>query len=183
MKKIAILFILFGVFACSDSRTKHIKTFLKEKKGELIYLPDSFTVQSLDVDSTYSLSNSKKFVHCLMLRVVTSINGDCHVCVSQLKEWESVVNKWPKEKIRFLFFIHAENYARFELMNKGEISFKYPVVYDYKNDFVLKNKIPDDYLLNTMLIDSTGKVIVVGNPLKSKEILTLYENAIFRQNQ
>ena len=52
------------------------------------------------------------------------------------------------------------------------------MVYDYNNDFVLKNEIPDDYLLNTMLIDSTDKIIVVGNPLKSEEILKLYEDAI-----
>lgn len=174
---------MLNALACTDSRTKQISTFLKEKKGELICLPDSFNVKTLDMDTTYSFSNAKKFVQCSKLRVVTSINGDCHTCVNQLKQWELIINKWPKEKVRFLFFIYAENYARFELMNNGEINFKYPVVYDYKNYFAVKNKIPDDYLLNTMLIDSTGKVIIVGNPLKSKDILVLYENAIFRQNQ
>ncbi len=80
--------------------------------------------------------------------------------------------------MRFLFFIYADNYARFELMNKNEIEFEYPVVYDYNNEFAIKNKIPDDYLLNTMLIDGLGKILVIGSPLKSQEILKLYEDAI-----
>ena len=98
--------------------------------------------------------------------------------MNQLKEWKSIINKFDEKKVKFLFFIYAENYARFELMNDSEIDFKYPVIYDYNNDYAIKNEIPDDYLLNTMLVDSTGKIIVVGNPLKSKEILKLYEDAI-----
>ncbi len=180
MKKIVVVFAVIGIIGCADSRTKQISSFLKDKKGDLICMPDSFSVISLEQDSTYSYSASKEFVDFPKLRIVTSINGDCHACVNQLKEWKSIINKFPKDKVTFLFFIYAESYARFELTNDDEINFNYPVVYDYKNDYILQNKIPDDYLLNTMLIDSVGKILVVGNPLKSKEILKLYENAIFK---
>ena len=178
MKALIVVFITIGIFACTDSRTKQIRSFLKNKKGESICMPDSFNVKSLGEDSIFSFSVSKEFVNFPKLRIVTSINGDCHACVNQLKEWKSIINKFSKRKVRFLFFVYAENYSRFELMNEREINFEYPVVYDYSNAYTLKNEIPDNYLLNTMLIDSLGKIILVGNLLKSKEILKLYEDAI-----
>ena len=147
----------------------------------MIHLPDSFNIKNLEKDSIYSFSTSKEFINSPGLRIVTSINGDCNACVNQLKEWKSIIEKFPVEKVTFLFFVYAENYSRFELMNDSEIGFKYPVIYDYNNAYILKNKIPDDYLLNTMLIDSNGKIIVVGNPLQSKDILKLYEDAIFEK--
>ena len=178
MKVFIIMLALIGIISCTDSRTKQISSFLKDKKEELIIIPDSFCVKDLNIDSTYSFSASNDFVNSPNLRIVTSINGDCHACVNQLKEWKTIINKFSKERVGFLFFIYAENYSRFELMNLEEINFKYPVVYDYKNDFVIKNKIPDDYLLNTMLIDNIGKIIIIGNPLKSKKILGLYNSVI-----
>ncbi|MGV8096506.1 MAG: hypothetical protein AB2L24_32010 [Mangrovibacterium sp.] len=178
MKILIVVFAMIEVLACTDSRTKQITTFLKDKKGKLICFPDFFNVKNLKQDSTYSFLASKKFINYPSLRVVTSINGDCHACINQLKEWTSIIDEFPKEKVKFLFFINAENYASFELMNDSEIGFIYPVIYDYNNGYILKNEIPDDNLLNTMLIDSVGKIIIVGNPLQSKELLKLYKDAI-----
>lgn len=178
---IIILTIIGGFAACNDSRTKQISSFMKDKKGEVIKIPDSISVKELNIDSTYSHYSSKEFVNSKSLRIVTSIDGDCHACVNHLKEWKSVISKFSKSNVKFLFFIYADNYARFELMNMHEINFEYPVVYDYNNDFAINNNIPDDYLLNTMLIDSRGKILVIGNPLKSLEILKLYEDEITRK--
>lgn len=179
MKTYIIIIIVIGIVACADSRTKQIRTFLKDKKGRLFFTPDSFNVKVLEKDSTYSILASKKFVNASSFRITTSINGDCYACVNELKEWELLIDKFDENKVKFLFFIYADSFARFELLNDSEINFKYPVIFDYKNDYAIKNEIPDDYLLNTMLIDSIGKIIVVGNPLKSKEIMELYEDAIF----
>lgn len=173
-----ILMIIGGFAACTNSRTKQIGSFMKDKKGKIIQIPDSISVKELNIDSTYSHYSSKEFINSKSFKIVTSINGDCHACVNQLTEWKSVISKFSDSNVRFLFFIYADNYARFELMNMHEINFEYPVVYDYNNDFTTNNKIPDDYLLNTMLIDSHDKILVIGNPLKSQEILKLYEDVI-----
>lgn len=145
MRTLIVVFIVIGIIACTDSRTKQIRIFLKDKKGQLISFPDSFNVKVLEKDSTYPFLTSKKFVNAPSIRISTSINGDCHACVNQLKEWKSIINKFDEKKVKFLFFIYAENYARFELINDSEIDFKYPVIYDYNNDYAIKNKIPDDY--------------------------------------
>lgn len=181
MRILTFVLIVLSLFACSERRNKEIRTFYKDKIGESIVLPDSFIVKNLETDSAYSYTDSRKFVHSKKLRIVTTINGDCHVCVNQLKQWDSIMKKLPIEKIRFLFFVYAGNYARFEWTNNAEIHFRYPVVFDYKNDFVLQNNMMGDKLLNTMLIDSTGKIMVIGNPLESQEILGLYEDAIENQ--
>lgn len=182
MRAYIIILTIIGILAaCTDSRTKQISSFMKDKKGELILIPDSISVKELNKDSTYSPLSSMEFVNSKSLRIVTSINGDCHACVNHLIEWKSLINKFSESKVRFLFFIYADNYARFEIMNMHEINFEYPVVYDYNNDFAVNNKIPDDYLLNTMLVDSHGKILVIGNPLKSQEILKLYEDVITRK--
>ena len=42
------------------------------------------------------------------------------------------------------------------------------------------NKLPDNKLLNTFLIDPNGKIVVIGNPIISSKIATLYKNEIDR---
>jgi len=101
-KSIILLTIIGGFVACStDSRTKQISSFMKYKKGEIIQIPDSISVKELNIDSTYSHYSSKEFVNSKSLRIVTSIDGDCHACVNHLKEWKSVISKFSKSNVKY----------------------------------------------------------------------------------
>ena len=53
-------------------------------------------------------------------------------------------------------------------------------LYDPENHYIKMNKLPDNKLLNTFLIDPNGKIVVIGNPIISNKIATLYKNEIDR---
>ena len=70
--------------------------------------------------------------------------------------------------------------SSFEIMNERSIHFTQPIIYDPENHYIKMNKLPDNKLLNTFLIDPNGKIVVIGNPIISNKIATLYKNEIDR---
>lgn len=174
------IFLLAPLFliCCNDDRTHQIRKHVKEIKGSRVQWPDTFRVKDLKNDHFYTAEESNQFVHNNSYKVATCIDGTCHSCIKQLIGWKTVIERFCGENVRFLFMIHADNFSRFELFNIQSINFEYPVIYDYENAFQSKNKILDDHLLNTVLVNPKGRIVVVGNPIYSDELLKIYLESI-----
>ena len=56
--------------------------------------------------------------------------------------------------------------------------FNYPIFYDYTDTVNKINNFSKNKNLHTFLIDSTNKVKLIGNPLKSKKLLETYKKYI-----
>lgn len=169
------------LIACNP-KGQEIKKAMKELIGKQIQLPQRITLKQLTVDSgTITLSHPDIFVHDSIFRICTYIYGNCHACVSILKNWEKVMDKLPQENVKYLFFVYAEIFPSFEINNEKSIKFRYPVIYDHDCMYLKNNNITDDKLLNTVLINKDNEVVLVGNPTMSDNILNLYRSELINK--
>lgn len=109
------------------------------------------------------------------VKVVTFINADCSSCIEDLKEWTLFVNKADMNKVRFIFLIRS-NYGNttFENLNTNKIDFDLPYFYDNNDSLFTLNKISEDKLFQTFLLDEQNKVKLIGNPIGHKRLSDLY---------
>ncbi len=65
-------------------------------------------------------------------------------------------------------------------MNDSIIQFNYPVIFDQNNTFYKLNKLHENSLYHTMLLDSLDKVLLIGTPIMNKKLQALYIDEIVR---
>jgi hypothetical protein len=159
---------------CSCKRTKVQIQYEQIEKllGKRIVLPDS--IRFVD-KSTFKLSESLYDVKT-PIKITTNIDGDCHVCIEQLKKWESLIktNKEALDGVDILFFVRADDYNIFESLVK-DLYFPYNFIYDAKGEYLIKNKLPfynKDY--QTFLLNEINEICLVGNPVRNRELAKLY---------
>lgn len=119
----------------------------------------------------------------------------CISCQTSTKEYTQFVNQYLNRQLKLPQHIlikqcsdsiYLQNPAKYtsdsniEIMNERSIHFTQPIIYDPENHYIKMNKLPDNKLLNTFLIDPNGKIVVIGNPIISNKIATLYKNEIDR---
>jgi hypothetical protein len=54
-----------------------------------------------------------------------------------------------------------------------------PIILDANSVFFEKNKIPEEEIFHTMLIDENSRIIIIGDPTRSDYINEKYKNIIF----
>jgi len=141
---------------------------LQNLAGNKLYLPGIDTLNVL---------NDLKYNHYLV--IVSFIDGNCGVCIWDLSEWKRLIDDFKRYKdLSYLFYVNSIDYDSFLNYEKREINFPLPLINDEENAFIKKNKLSSNKLYQTFLIDENNKVILVGNPLLSKEIKKLYQEEI-----
>ncbi|MFK2276053.1 hypothetical protein ACIXO6_05515 [Bacteroides fragilis] len=75
----------------------------------------------------------------------------------------------------FIFYPKMKKDIFYALRNDN---FTYPVCLDLGNKFYNANKIPDDMMLQTFLLDKDNKIIALGNPIHNSKIKDLFLNII-----
>ena len=176
--KLNICILLFISCISCQTSTKEYTQFVNQYLNRQLKLPQHILIKHCS-DSIY-LQNPAKYTSDSIYRITTYIYGDCYACVEDLIKWKQLLSQFPPDKVRFLCFIYAEIYSSFEIMNERSIHFTQPIIYDPENHYIKMNKLPDNKLLNTFLIDPNGKIVVIGNPIISNKIATLYKNEIDR---
>ena len=173
---ILLISIIIGIcFAC-DSHKKETKNKVSEYMGDTLYLPTKSEV--LYKDSLYTkdipINNKAK------LKISTLLWGDCHSCIADLKKWEEFYQFVEnKNEVEILFYLYTSdiNFFRNSLYNKK--NHKYPLILDKKFKYVDRNKLPfKNKTYQTFLLDSTNKVILVGNPIYSDKLMKLFKQEI-----
>lgn len=176
--RLFIIILCICFMSCNSKEEKEYKEYVKRMYNKKLIFPENIEIKQLDrFDSVY-IKHPDKFIKDSVYRITTFIYGNCHACVEELNKWQKIIQEFSQEQVRILFFIYAEIYPTFEIMNEKIVKFKYPIIYDPKNHYVKKNKIPDNKLLNTFLIDRTGKIILIGNPIVSDKIFELYKSKL-----
>lgn len=161
-----ILLLVIVVISCSKSPNARYANIIKKWDGKEIILPKikpNNVEQILPVD----------------FKIVTRIKGDCYPCLAQLKLWNSFINKILKErKILFNFYIVISDTLMYRKINEKELHFDYPVIFDLDDQFKKLNKLENNDVLQTFLLDQTNKVIVIGNPINNPKLEELYIQTI-----
>lgn len=164
--------------SCISREEKEYKKYVRLMYNKKLKFPENIEIKQLNSFDSLYIKQPSKFINDSVYRITTFIYGNCYACVEELNKWQKIVEEFSHKQVRFLFFIYAEIYPTFEMMNEKISKLKYPIIYDPENYYIKTNKIPDNKLLNTFLIDKEGKIILIGNPIVSDEILELYKNKL-----
>lgn len=170
---IAALFLIC-LTACQSNKTDNISDILKAWENKEILLPKNvhFTVMWKDtVDNPITREYR-------ILSYVDTIG--CVSCKLHFSDWKKTIAEFDSicgDKVQFLFYLCPEhnNQVFFKLKSEG---FYYPVCIDEKNQIEKLNHFPQGDYLHTFLLDSTNRVIAIGDPVQNPEIKRLYLNII-----
>lgn len=178
IRLIMALSFLFFISNCTNTSNKIINRDIIQKwLNKVLIIPENLEIHEAnqDIDSLET-----KF-YSAGIKIVTYLNGDCSACILDLNKWKEYIFNGDLDKdIVFLFFVYSTDYSVFEMMNRTEIHFPYPLIYDNLNQFYKANNIPSNRLLQTFLLDSNNKIILIGNPIYSEKLKELYTIEIKR---
>lgn len=172
MKKIIGIFGIVLFVFCSCVRPQRIENerIVEDWLGKEIKLP--------------KLSN--QFRYDEKTKIVTSINGNCSQCIFRLKYWMNFIKEINETcvgcEIQYYFYVTGADTAAFKAINDSMVHFKYPVIFDQNNSFYKQNKLNENNLYHTMLLDSCDRVLLIGTPIMNPKLQNLYKEEIIRIN-
>jgi len=151
-----------------------LETTIGSTLGKKLFLPTNLRVYSPFPDlvadsSTISNAEYKLFTH---------INASCGSCIAQIKLWENLVTEFDKFKIPIILICDSDD--RFELLKYlcetgGIEKFSYPFFLDKKNEYIKRNQFMEKVQdFETVLADKENNILLLGNPIRSKEMKGLY---------
>ena len=168
VKYIVGLFFIF-LLSCSQENKK-IKDNLSQIIGQKVQLIDSLRYYSQE-KGFYKDSIMEQ------LKIITFIDGGCGSCLYDLEKWKEIVALPKLKDIRFLFYVKCYNRNQLISVIK-EINFTYPIIIDTSNQFYKVNNLKSDKTYQTFLVDKKNNILLVGNPLYSLQIKSLYLNTL-----
>lgn len=175
---ISVLCIFCAVSSCiNNNQNNNTKNQSKEKVkayiGKKIILPEDSLIHLKD-DNVLPIEESN--LHSNEMKIVTSINGNCHICVYNLDKWkQELIKKINSKKLKFIFYLYTDDYGLFKESLYYKISGDYPLLIDTTNAFISDNDLPKmDNRFHTFLLNKNNEVILVGNPLQNIKIKNLY---------
>ncbi len=175
-KIIILLLVVFNTTSCTQWRIKkQLESFCKET----IYIPSEFDIlqDGVLLDSLQQpLTDKIKFILYFSADRCTSCT------IGKLSDYEKIV----KLKIKGLFspiiiFSPKEDAWEYKtLITDLKVqSLPYPIYIDRHNKFQQQNpKLPEDTRYHTFLLDKNNRVVLVGNPLASDAMWTLFKSTL-----
>jgi len=119
---------------------------------------------------------------CRYNLVVYRDSSSCSPCyVKSLDEWKGFLSEFRKGEMGLIFVLQP---VKSELPSLKAIiknrHYDFPVYVDTTGCFMGKNKqIPKDRIFHCMLLDNNNQVVVVGNPLKNKDVNKIMVEYVF----
>lgn len=181
MNKLNLIGLAFAIaflfFSCNFEKTGK-SPVQKEKKivqkwlGKKVELPDSLPVLSKASLVPFYRARVYKRDN---IKIVTSVDGGCHVCMEQLEHWGKFIQKAKaSDDFEILFYITGTTPKLFKNEFYHKLNFKYPLIIDSNFQLLKRNEFPYKKKYQTMLLNEDHKVIAIGNPAVSSEIKEIY---------
>lgn len=172
-----ILLNLIALLSCGKQKSDNeLLPIVKEWYGKEVKFPDRpvFTLYGKDtVDYSIPQSSSYKVL------VYVDSTG-CVDCKLQLQKWQELIkytNSISNGEIPFLFFFFPKDYKELCQFFKRDL-FDLPVCIDFDGELNKLNHFPTFPQFHTLLLDKDNKVVVIGNPVHSTDIRSLYMKEI-----
>jgi len=173
--KIVSIFICLVLFSCSYKT--EVKNDLVKLMSNPITLPNKSVITFKGEDTLvvdYFKSDYKMVIY-----------ADSMICTScgitDILLWEPLIayaNTF-NNRLKFYFIFSTPNSKEIRNALKTKL-FNYPVLIDEKGEFKKLNPhLPKNKSLHAFLLDENNKVIMVGNPLRNKEL----EKLFYKQTQ
>ena len=170
-RKCILLLLLFQIiFSCKNSQDSEYENIVNEWIGKEILLP-----KISEGNKLYNPDSN--------LKIVTRINGNCYSCLSRLKNWKPFVEEVNnKYNIPVFIYMVISDSSIYTEINKKEIHFEYPVIFDTNNEFQKSNNLAQNNIFHTMLLNKSNKVILIGNPINNTKLKELYIEQVINHN-
>lgn len=140
--------------------------------GKKLILPNDSLIRNYNANKSPNPLTKK-------VKILAAINGDCSVCYEELKIWKNYINEIDTSQVGLIFVVSTFNkLIEFNDINNSLLKFNYPYFQDDGEKIVRENNLSDDRLLKTFLLDSTNKVILIGNPTMHESLYNLYQMEI-----
>ena len=167
-----VVILLISTFSC-DTKHRKVENIVEGKLFKKINLIDSLNMFSPETGWTDggTANIESKFA------VVTYIDGTCSSCIYELERWQQYMEESKDKNVIFLFYVNTVNIRQMEGLLK-DLSFNHPVLIDNKNTFFTANKLNDNKLYQTFLINKEREILIVGNPVYSIDVKYLYDKVI-----
>jgi hypothetical protein len=135
-------------------------------------------IDTLKVVDGWKLTNRQlREINLKKYKFVVYIDATCFTCAEDLISWSKIIKDIEQDKFDYLFYLHTNELEVLEPYIK-RWGFYLPFIIDTENTFFYENKINIEKLFQAMLIDENNKVLLIGNPVYSEDMLTLYKKAI-----
>ncbi|MFP4022923.1 MAG: hypothetical protein ACLFVR_00240 [Thiohalospira sp.] len=173
MKNIFIFLLLILFFAgCQyDYKPKQDKEII----GEEFIFPDNIEV--LEEDTIFRTITYNNFINLYKHKpvIISIISGDCHVCTSRLKKWNSIIaDKKFGDEMNYIFVISTTDKGYFARTFFEHYDYIPEFIIDNNDEFFKKNKFENISGNNTFLLDKNHIIKVRGNPVLYEEYFEIY---------
>jgi hypothetical protein len=178
---VVLILILITVSSCNifrkDNEAKWLNKIYQEVSEKKLELPDSVFV--LD-------RNCKQYKHNInlnrgdKLKIINRIDGSCGKCINDIKRWEEeIIREIDTNFVNIHIIIYTDDPSNFTNVICPEIDIIYPLLIDTLNSFVINNDLPRfDNRFHSFLLDRNNNIILIGSPLHSRKLKTLYLDEI-----
>lgn len=108
-------------------------------------------------------------------------SSQCSPCaLDRMYHWNKLVDEYSEKGITFVFVIEPKNEqledVHFSIQSSG---LRNPVYVDSLYVFRSQNSfLPEEQMYHSFLLDRSGKIILVGNPLENKSIKQIWNKII-----
>jgi hypothetical protein len=182
---IILIFFVSSTISCQDKEIQKKEAFLKSVVenclGKKLLIPNGMSTYAPFPDyisDSAQLSNAK-------FKIYSHINASCPTCVRDIRLWNNIAIDFEKYKVPVILICESDD--DFELfkyiLETGEIKkFSYPFFLDVNRVFSKHNKfMKESPHFETILTDRENNILLLGNPIRSKEMKDLYMKIIKEQ--
>ena len=175
---IILFFLVTSILSCQNKKKQekeaYLKSVIENCLGKKLTIPDSLRIYAPfhDYLADSVLISSAKY------KIYSHISASCPTCIRNIKLWNNIIPDFERFKVPVILICgSSDNFELFYYMHEtGEInSFFYPFFFDIKNNFIKQNKfMKESPHFETVLTDKENNILLLGNPIHSKEMRDLY---------
>jgi hypothetical protein len=152
--------------------------FIFKQKG-VIFFNKSEDMVTVEYWLGKTLYNPNNINNPNQLSIISYIDGNCGQCIHDLHKWKDVIKKLGKtQKVNYIFYTYSYDFASLSKYCDSIVGFPIELTYDSLNVFYTTNNLDQDKRFQTFLVDNNDVILIVGNPIFSKDLLDLYSYEI-----
>ncbi|MDP3441913.1 MAG: hypothetical protein Q8T08_03550 [Ignavibacteria bacterium] len=176
VKYVILLLCICSVISCKNekNRKKSLESVVENCLGKKLILPDSLIVYAPFPNCIADSMDISK----ASFKIYSHINASCPTCIGDIVLWDSITSDFSKYKVPIILICESKD--NFELVKYlhetgGIKSFSYPLFFDRKKEYLTQNKFMNESQhFETVLTDNENNILLLGNPIRSKEMRDMY---------
>ena len=115
-------------------------------------------------------------------KIISFVDGGCSMCGFYLSRWQDLIENYAQDwEAPVIIIATGNSRSKIEYMAYDQLNYAYPLFYDSTRHVINDNEIIDHPELNTFLLDSANRVIIVGNPTEDQLVLNLYRDLLEKE--